>query len=276
MDEPDIITVDESNFEFQVLAYSERVPVLVNFWAKWDTKSQASISLLESLALQYVGRFRLAKVDVDENPQLTQRYQVHTVPTLKTFENGMIITQMEGLRTNLQVIEFVKGIAPGPEDLLIKKAASYLESGQYAAVEETCLEILDEKPGHPDAKLLLAKSLIWQGEYLETLTILNHFPPSTAFQGAEKLRPFVEQMLTEFDQDGLIENPLDPVYFRAIDLIQRHKIPAGLDGLLGLIRKNRNYRSGIPHKVILGIFELLGEGHPVVVEYRPLLANTLF
>ncbi|NQS92294.1 MAG: tetratricopeptide repeat protein, partial [Chloroflexi bacterium] len=114
------------------------------------------------------------------------------------------------------------------------------------------------------------------GEYLEALTILNHFPPSSAFRGAERLQPLVEQLLSEFDQTGEFEDPLDPVYFRAIDLIRRRNIPAGLDGLLGLIRQNKAYRSGIPHKVILGLFELLGEGHALVIEYRPLLANTLF
>ena len=276
MEEPNIISVNEVDFEHQVLAYSDRLPVLVNFWASWDDTCKRTNTQLESLVLENPGRFRLANLDVDKNPLLTGRYQVHTVPTLKTFQNGMVTHQLEGLQTNLQLIDYVRSFTPGPENLLLEKAASYLESGHYEDVEETCLEVLEEDPGNPGAKLLLAKSLIWQGEYLEALTIINHFPASREYQGAEKLGPLAEGLLQEFDPGLRSENDLDPHYFRSLHLIQIGNIEAALDGLLEILKQNKSYRSGGPRKIILGVFELLGNNHLLVIDYRAQLANALF
>lgn len=276
MEEPDIISVNELDFEVQVLVYSDRIPVLVNFWASWDDAWKRTNVQLESLVLENPGRFRLANLDVDKNPLLTGRYQVHTVPTLKTFQNGMVTHQLEGLQTNLQLIDYVRSFAPGPENLLLEKAASYLESRHYEDVEDTCLEVLEDDPGNPGAKLLLAKSLIWQGEYLEALTIIHHFPTSTEYQGAERLSPLVEGLLKEFDPGQQSENPLDPHYYRSLHLIQIGNIEAALDGMLEILKQDKGYRNGQPRKIILGVFELLGNDHPLVIDYRAQLANALF
>ncbi len=276
MEEPDIISVNELDFEVQVLVYSDRIPVLVNFWASWDDAGKRTNVQLESLVLENPGRFRLANLDVDKNPLLTGRYQVHTVPTLKTFQNGMVTHQLEGLQTNLQLIDYVRSFSPGPENLLLEKAASYLDSNRYEDVEDTCLEVLEDDPGNPGAKLLLAKSLIWQGEYLEALTIIHHFPTSTEYQGAERLSPLVEGLLKEFDPGQQSENPLDPHYYRSLHLIQIGNIEAALDGMLEILKQDKGYRSGQPRKIILGVFELLGNDHPLVIDYRAQLANALF
>jgi len=276
MEEPDIISVNELDFENQVLIYSDRMPVLVNFWASWDDTCKRTNPLLESLAQKNPGHFRLANLDVDKNPQLTGRYQVHTVPTLKTFQNGMVTHQLEGLQTNLQLIDYIRSFTPGPGNLLLEKAASFLESGRYEDVEDTCLEVLKEDPGNPGAKLLLVKSLIWQREYLEALTIIHHFPVSTEYQSAEKLGPLAEELLQEFDPGQQNENALDPYYYRSLHLIQSGNIEAALDGSLEILKQNKGYRSGRPRKIILGIFELLGNDHPLVIEYRNQLANALF
>ncbi len=276
MEHSDIVTVDEANFDYQVLEYSKRVPVLVDFWAQWSLTCQRTSPLLEALAEQNSGRFRLAKVDVDQNAQLAQRYQVHTVPTLKTFENGLITRQIAGVKTNIQVIDFVQEIVPGPENLLIEKAASLFQTEKYQEVEELCREILEDEPTQPRANLLLAKSLIWQGEYPEAKKILAKFPSSPEFQRAEKLRPLVEALGTIPGGQSPGAELLDAVYLRAVKLISLGNIPAALDGLLDIIRKDKLYRGNLPRDLILGVFELLGDNHPLTQEYQSRLANILF
>ncbi len=273
---PDIVSVDESNFEYQVLAYSQQVPVLVDFWAQWSDTCQRTSPLLEALARQNSGRFRLAKVDVDRNVQLAQRYQVHTVPTLKSFENGLVTRQIVGIKTNTQVIDFVKRVVPGPENLLIEKAASLLHAEAYQEVEEICRGILKEDPSLPKANLILVKCLIWQGEYLEAKQILKRFPNSPEYQQAEKLLPFVDVLSIPPDPSSESSDPLDAVFARAIKLISLGNMAAALDGFLGILRKDKQYRGNLPKNLILGLFELLGDDHPLTQEYRPQLANILF
>ena len=276
MDLPDIVTADESNFDFQVLAHSEYVPVLVFFWAPWNLVCLKLDPYLEKLVEGYGGRFRLARVNVDENPQLSRKYQVRTVPTIKSFQDGRVSHQSEGINTEGGVLAFVRTVIPGPENLLIEKALQLLRSGDYAEAEQACLEVIEEFPTHPRANLLLAKSLIWQGEYLDALPLLSHFPPSPEYQRSEILYPLVEQLIMNDDRPNPGANPLDLVYRRAIRLIKSGNFPAALDGLLGLIQKDRKYQGGIPRLVMLGVFELLGEEHKITREYRPQLANSLF
>lgn len=277
MDLPDIVSVDESNFDFQVLAYSEQMPVLVLFWAQWCLTCRATTPLLETFTEDHPGKIRLAKVDVDTNPQLIKRYQVHSVPTLKTFQNSVVIHEKEGIRNDLQVIDYVKNIVPGPENLLVEKASNLLKTKQFGAVEETCLEILEDLPDHSLACLLLANALIWQGEYLEALTILSHFPASPEYLRAELLKPLVEQLLSINTRlESSAKDQLDLIYDRALNLIELGNFPASLDGLIGIIQKDKGYRDGKPRLVALGIFELLGKDHQITREYRPLLANSLF
>ena len=275
VDGSDIITADDTNFDLQVLEYSEILPVVVDFWAKWCLDCQPVSETLESLAAEYAGRFRLAQVDVESSPQLTKGYQVYTVPTIKTFENRTVTGQLEGKHTDQQIENYLRRFVPGPESLLLEKAASYLKDRQFRSLEDTCLEILELVPGNPPAKLLLAKSLLWQGEYLEALTLLHNFPASREFREAEKLAPLAEQLqaLPSLEGSG---NPLDAIYTRALGLIEKDQIPAALDGLLEIVKRDKKYRAGNPQKAILGIFELLGEDHPLTEEYRPLLANALF
>lgn len=276
MDHPDIIIADDSNFEFQVIAYSDTSPVVVLFEAEWCLTCRRITPLLESITDEFQGRFRLAKVDVDANPQLIKRYQVHSVPTLKTFEHGLVIHQIEGLRTEGQAADFVSRIVPGPENLLLEKAASLLSSGLYGQVEETCLEILQGLPENPAAKLLLAKALIWQGEYLESLTLLTHFPASLEYRQAELLLPLARELMREFSASDPAPDPQETVYRRALELVKQGKFPAALDGLLGVIRHKKDHQGGPARQVALGIFELLGEDHQITREYRPLLASSLF
>jgi putative thioredoxin len=142
-------------------------------------------------------------------------------------------------------------------------------------VEDTCLEILEEDPDNPPAKLLLAKSLIWQGEYLEAMTVLTHFPASREFRGAERLKPLAEALLTGGERTKTPQG-LEAVYYRAIWLINDNKLEAGLDGLVEIVRADKKNLGSSAREVILGVLELLGERHPLTVEYRQLLASALF
>lgn len=276
MSSPFIVDADESNFDYQVLAYSQKKPVIVDFWADWCDPCHRVTPMLERLAVQNQGKFRLAKVNADENTGLTKRYQVHTLPTIKAFQNGRITGELRGVQTEPQIRNFVGQIVPSPEDLLVDKAHSLLEKEEYDEVEAACRDILDKQPGHPGALLMLIKSLLAQGDSQEALRLLKGFPASPQYKQAEKLLPLARVMSGDGEEPAPSQDHLDAVYRRAIRLINMGNIPAALDGLIEVLRKDKRYLEGEAKKVILGLFELLGEKHPLTVEYRQELANILF
>ncbi len=276
MTNPHIVDVDESTFDYQVLAYSQKKPVIVDFWAEWCDPCHRITPLLERIALQKQGSFRLAKVNADENTQLTKRYNVNALPSLKAFQSGQVIGDLRGVQGDQQIREFVRQVVPSPDDLLMDKAVSTFHKEKYRESEDVCRDILDTQPGHPRATLVLVKSLLAQGESGEASVMLSQFPASPQYKQAETLRPLAGAMesIRGRDMDG--EAQIDAVYGRALRLINMGNLPAALDGLIDVLRKNKQYREGEAKKVILGIFELLGDHHPLTKEYRKKLANILF
>jgi len=271
-----IINVNDANFDYQVLAYSQNKPVIVDFWAKWSEPSIIITPILEQLTRENEGTFRLAKVNVDENPQLTHRYNIFNLPAVKAYQNGQITGEFSGIKSHHQIREFIYQIVPSSDNLLLTKAQSLLNMENWAEAEDTSREILDKRPAQPTARLILVKSLLSQDQNAEALQLLQSFPPSPEYKSAERLQPLA-QTLADFEERK--EFPIikvDAVYYRALRLIKLGNIPAALDGLFDVLRINKRYNNGQAHQVILGLFELLGESHPITQSYRPELANILF
>jgi putative thioredoxin len=95
-----IVDVNEIDFEYEVLAYSNSVPVVVDFWAEWCRPCKTLGPMLERLAIEANGHFRLARVDADANPNLTLRYRVHSLPTVKAFSSGEVAAEFVGCNPN--------------------------------------------------------------------------------------------------------------------------------------------------------------------------------
>jgi len=271
-----IINVSEGDFEYNVLAYSQQVPVVVDFWADWCIPCRTLGPMLEKLAHEGQGSFRLAKVDVDANQGLATQFNVYSIPTVKAFQNGKVVSEFVGVVPEPRLREFVHALAPSELDLSMEKGQSLLKLEQFHSAESVFRQVLDKDPTQPAALLGLAKSLLLQGESFEALGILERFPASREFSAAQSLLPLADNIEQMENGDVWTEDPLDAAFNRAVNLTRRGNLPAALDGLLDILRENKGYRNGAARKAVLGIFELLGEDNPLTRQYRQELASVLF
>jgi putative thioredoxin len=272
-----IVDVTEADFEQQVLAYSMNVPVVVDFWASWCVPCKVLGPILEKLALEGRGSFRLARLDVDENQNLAMRFNVRSIPSVKAFREGAVVSEFSGALPEPRVRDFIRAIAPAKDDLMIEKGNSLLHLHQPDKAEQTFRQVLDDLPGNPPALLGLAKSLLYQGDSRESLEILQAFPTSHEFNNATILLPLATALEDEAGSDPLeIDDALEAAYQNALRLIKRGNLEAAMDGLLDILRQDKRYRNGEVHKVILGILELISADEESVRQYRHELAAILF
>jgi putative thioredoxin len=271
-----IINVTETDFEYEVLAYSQNTPVVVDFWATWCIPCRVLEPDLIRLANEARGTFRLARVDVDENPKLAKRYNVRTVPAVKAITHGQVIYEFNGVLPEPRLREFLRHIAPSPSDLQLEKGGSLLKLHRWQQAEEAFKQFLEQNPDQPVASLGLVRAYLAQGRGKPVLQILLIFPASPEYNTAVTMRPLAEAFahLTESSEMG--DEPLEATYRNSVRLAARGNIPAALDGLLDILRQNRRYRNGEVKQVVVGLLEVLGNEDPLTRQYRTELATILF
>lgn len=274
-----VVEVHETNFESEVIQRSFEKPVLVDFWAAWCGPCRMLGPTLERLANEPNSTFILAKLDVDANPGLAMRYQVQGIPAVKAFHKGKLVDEFVGAIPEPMVRQFLKRIAPSEADQKADTIQSLLAEKRWSDVELLVRQTLEKNPADEQAKLALAKALIGQGKgcqarfYLEELK--NELATITA---AERLLPLAEYICHSAENS----NPADEVtvveaqYRQAARLLSDGKVAPALDGLLDVLRYNKNYRDGQAKAVMLGVFEFLGDEDPVTRVYRQEMASVLF
>ena len=99
------IEVTDASFENDVL--QSDIPVLVDFWAVWCAPCRMIAPVVEELASEYEGKLKVAKVDVDHNPNVPTKYGIRSIPTLLLFKNGQVVDQMLGAVPKASIVSKV-------------------------------------------------------------------------------------------------------------------------------------------------------------------------
>ena len=99
----DAVAVTDSTFESEVL--NSPTPVLVDFWAEWCGPCKMIAPVLEDIAKEHAGRIQIAKLNVDDNPNIARRYDVMSIPTLLLFADGEVKKRLVGAKGKAQLLE---------------------------------------------------------------------------------------------------------------------------------------------------------------------------
>ncbi len=272
-----IVDVSEADFEYEVVSYSQNTPVVVDFWAEWCRPCKQISPLLEQFAREADGAFRLARLDVDANPNLALMYNVRSLPTVKAFSSGIVTGELVGLQSPARVREFLEHLLPpSPLHLAMEKADSLLDLRRWGEAETLYREVLETATMDAHSLLGLARALLAQGKAADAENILSGFPASREFAKAEALLPLAEAMLDFQTRRLPDESPLDAAFANCVRLAARGNLPGALDGLLDVLRSDKQYRGGLARRNVVALLELMGENDPQTRGYRAELASILF
>ncbi|HWC32116.1 MAG TPA: tetratricopeptide repeat protein [Actinomycetota bacterium] len=258
-----VIEVGESNFDEAVLTTSSDVPVVVDFWAGWCRPCLVLGPVLERLADEYDGRFVLAKVDVDANPGLAARYGIQGIPAVKAFRDGRVASEFVGAQPEAVVRSFLDGIVPSAADDLASSGARLEGSGDLDGAEAAYRKALEIEPDHPRAGVGLARLLAARGADADARSILARLP---ADDDARRLASLLS--LRAGDGDGAPSGS-------AAAAAAAGDYRRALEEALRLISGGGDDRERA-RDLMIRVFDVLGDDHPLTREFRPRLAAALF
>lgn len=253
------IDVDEREFESRVVEASRRTPVVVDFWAGWCQPCLILSPVLERLEREHTGQFVLAKVDVDRNPNLAMRFGVQGIPAVKAFRDGEVAWEFVGVQPEEVIRRFLGELLPSEADDLVAAA----RESSVEEAEGMLRGALEADPGHRDASVALARSLIERGEVEEPRKLLAALPPDGE----------VRALAADLELRGAADDGTE--VGRLAALASRGLTRDALEGCLRLIAEDGDQRDPA-RELMLRLFEMLGEGDPLTREFRPRLAAALF
>jgi putative thioredoxin len=274
-----VIDVGEEDFEEKVLRASHDVPVIVDFWAAWCQPCLILSPMLERLAEEHDGQFILAKVDVDNNPRLSELFRIQSIPAVKAFRQGQVVEEFVGVQPEEVLRRFVDELLPSPADELADRAEQARESGDLVEAEALSREALAQDPTHQAAKLGLAGLLAMRGEDEEARRLLAQLPSTEGVRQLDASLELRSAARGEDDRESLrvraeAGDPEAELTLAAADAAAGDP-RAALERSLRLVELGGDQRDRA-RDLMVRIFESLGEDDPLTREFRPRLASALF
>jgi putative thioredoxin len=237
--------ITDDQFASEVLGAD--TPVLVEFWAPWCGPCRQLGPILEQVIGATDGQVVLAKVNVDENPQVSQAFRVQGIPAVYAVADGKVVSGFVGAQPEAAVREFVDSLLPSEED---EKIAALLAAGDEASLRQ----VLDQQPDHHDAIVALAELLAGKpedGAGDEALALLGRIPETPE---TRRVAALVRTGAPAIDAGGNGE-----------------EITAKLDALLDQVRADDEAR-----QEYVDLLEVLGPDDPRTADYRKRLTRQLF
>lgn len=277
---PYVFEVSQRNFA-QVVESSQRVPVLVDFWADWCQPCQTLTPLLTRLAQEYRGGFILAKINADAEQALAAHFRVRSLPTVMVVWQGQIVDQLVGLQPESayrQVIDRLAGPQQQPGDMVREQVEALWQRGRQKQAIELLREAIEQEPDGVELKVMLADKLLQLDRSEEARNLLESLPtedrdrqPASGLlarlqfvdlvQGAPDIAKLEAQVRAKPD-DCAAHRQLAARYV----LAGNHE--AALEQFMDILRRDPKFEDEAGRKGLIAIFDMLGNEDPLVTTYR--------
>jgi putative thioredoxin len=275
-----MIDVTLQNFETEVIAASMDTPVLVDFWAPWCGPCKSLGPVLEKLEVAYGGRFKLVKINSDDEQQLAQAFGIRSIPTCVLLMGGRPVDGFMGALPEGQVRAFLDKHLPSEDTLHAQEEAEEaqqdLAAGDPDAAAHKLAEALATDPSNDDIRFDYAKLLIASGQFDEAAAALapalGQIPAKLRFEALAQWLGALQFVaiddrgqwpLEQFDA-AIAQNKrdFDTRYAKARVLIAEGQWPDALDELLEILMRDRAWNAEAARKTYIALLELMTPPRP--------------
>ncbi len=279
-----MIDVTIQNFEAEVIAASMTTPVLVDFWAPWCGPCKSLGPVLEKVEADYEGRFKLVKINSDEEQQLAQAFGIRSIPTCVLMVGGQPVDGFMGALPEGQVKAFLDKHLPSETELQAQaeaaEAQQHMAAGDLNGAQATLANALAADPGNDDVRFDYVKLLVSTGQLAEAAAALapamSQIPVQQRFEALQQWLNALEFVTTDprgqwplaqFDEKiGENKRDFETRFAKSRLLMAHNEWTAAMDELLEIIMRDKKWNEETPRKTYVAILELLTPPRPKAAE----------
>tara|TARA_B100000927_G_scaffold57919_1_gene44794 strand:+ start:191 stop:1123 length:933 start_codon:yes stop_codon:yes gene_type:complete len=289
-----IIEVITENFMSEVIEKSKETPVIVDFWAPWCEPCKQLTPVIEKIVKEKNGNVILAKMNIDESPEVAQQLKIQSIPAVMAFNDGQPIDGFIGVQPENNIAEFINKISSLKNSSTIEEnitaGKKYIDDEDLETAALVFSEILKIEPDNVSAKSLLARCLLRSEQIDEAENIINNLPAD-----AENNQDYVsvrsEVEIVKNAKNNPISNEQENEIRGNIDknpknhqlrlelaklLLTKGENENAINELLKIIEFDPKWNEGEARKQLIEIFNILGNENILVIEGRKKLSSMLF
>lgn len=261
-------------FDADVVQASHSTPILVDFWAPWCGPCRVLGPVLEKLAGEARGAWRLVKVNTDAEPGLAATYRIQGIPAVKLFSRGKVIGEFSGALPESAVRGFLKEHIPSESRMHLVAAHKARENGDLSAARELAEKVLAASPDEPEARILLAElSLPEQPERAREL--VDDLPDDGRHTDRLEAVRTLASLPAALKRGDSTAAPWRR-YHDGIRAFLAGQFEPAIEAWIDALRRERSLDDDGPRKACVALFTWLGASSELTQTYHNQFASALF